>query len=74
MVGDFSDFGANGSANYNAGNASATISPPYGSSNTACQWNDIKAYAGNSGLNYGGETKRISSSYYNNGVGVIWVR
>jgi len=75
MVGDFGDYGANGNISYTSGNASATISPPYGSSNTTCQWNDHTAMAGTSGKNYNNAPiKAIGSTYYDNGVGVIWVR
>lgn len=60
---------------YNAGNASATISPPYGSNPGTCQWNDTRTMAGTSGILYNASTTvRISSNYYNNGVALIWVR
>lgn len=60
---------------YNNGNASATISPPYGSDPGTCQWNGIRAGAGTSCLNYGGNTSTpIGADYYNNGIGLIWVR
>lgn len=62
--------------NYNQANASATISPPYAKdSGYACQWNGIKAHAGTSGQNYCGcTTTSIPSTYYDNGVAIIWVR
>jgi hypothetical protein len=75
MVGDFGDYGANGNTSYTSGNASATISPPYGSSNTTCQWNSHRTAAGTSGKNYVNNTyTSLSGTYYDNGVGVIWIR
>jgi hypothetical protein len=60
---------------YTAGNASATISPPAAATTTTCQWNNIKAVAGNSGQDYTiTPTYEISTTYYNNPVALIWVR
>lgn len=80
MMGDYAGPDDNNqpthSASYSIGNASATISPPAGVNNAGgCQWNGLLAYAGSSGKNYCGcTTTEISSSYFNNGVGLIWVR
>ena len=67
---------SNDSLSYTAGNASATISPPANWGFAGCNWNTIKSQAGTSGLNYaaGNATTPIGSSYYSNGVGLIWVR
>lgn len=66
------------STTYTQCNASGTISPPvaWGNITDSCQWNGIKAHAGTSGANYAGlsGTTPIGSSYYNNGVALIWVR
>jgi len=62
-------------AAYSAGNASGTISPPYGSVYTSCQWNGSVPHAGSSGEIYNNQTtKRPSAIYFDNGVGLIWVR
>lgn len=78
MSGDFglSTNPSNDSLAYSSGNASATISPPANWGFAGCNWNTIKANAGTSGLNYAGAsaTTNIGSSYYSNGVGLIWVR
>lgn len=82
MSGDFGSYDSSSfrsaysaSIGYSSGNASATISPPYGSDPNTCQWNDTRAMAGTSGLNFNGSTNvRIGSDYYNNGVAIIWVR
>jgi hypothetical protein len=66
------------SQSYTNGNASATVSPPaaVGGTTNTCQWNDMQAFAGSSGKNYVASNPRyeISTSYFNNGVGLIWVR
>ena len=60
---------------YTAGNASGTISPPEVSNVTTCQWNGIRAFAGTSGEEFSGSgITPIGSQYYNNGIGLIWVR
>lgn len=78
MSGDYAFSGApvGQSFAWDAGNASATISPPTTSTGGfGCQWNSQRAAAGTSGKNFLGNTAtQVSSNYYTNGVGLIWVR
>lgn len=78
MSGDFvvsTSSPQNETMSYDAGNASGTISPPEITNTTTCQWNGVRAFSGTSGENYStGTATPIGSQYYNNGVGLIWVR